>query len=67
VEGGGPTVTEQDIAGIVCQWTGIPIEKVGGWVGPAGVVITGPAGGVTQCCRAGACATTWAGLLWQKE
>jgi ATP-dependent Clp protease ATP-binding subunit ClpA len=30
VEGGGPTVTEQDIAGIVAQWTGIPIEKVGG-------------------------------------
>jgi ATP-dependent Clp protease ATP-binding subunit ClpA len=29
VEGGGPTVTEQDIAGIVAQWTGIPIEKVG--------------------------------------
>lgn len=28
-EGGGPTVTEQDIANIVAQWTGIPIEKVG--------------------------------------
>ncbi|KAI8475035.1 MAG: P-loop containing nucleoside triphosphate hydrolase protein [Monoraphidium minutum] len=28
VEGGGPTVTEQDIANIVAQWTGIPIEKV---------------------------------------
>lgn len=27
-EGGGPTVTEQDIANIVAQWTGIPIEKV---------------------------------------
>lgn len=29
-EGGGPMVTEQDIANIVAQWTGIPIEKVGG-------------------------------------
>ncbi len=28
VEGGGPTVQEADIAGIVAQWTGIPIEKV---------------------------------------
>ncbi|KXZ48535.1 hypothetical protein GPECTOR_27g706 [Gonium pectorale] len=28
VEGGGPVVTEQDIASIVAQWTGIPIEKV---------------------------------------
>lgn len=28
-EGGGPTVTDQDIANIVAQWTGIPIEKVG--------------------------------------
>jgi hypothetical protein len=28
VEGGGPQVTEQDIANIVAQWTGIPIEKV---------------------------------------
>eukprot|EP00955_Chlamydomonas_euryale_P078648 363187-Chlamydomonas_euryale.AAC.1 len=28
VEGGGPTVTEPDIANIVAQWTGIPIEKV---------------------------------------
>ncbi|MEW5313517.1 MAG: hypothetical protein WDW38_005080 [Sanguina aurantia] len=28
VEGGGPTVTDQDIANIVAQWTGIPIEKV---------------------------------------
>jgi hypothetical protein len=27
-EGGGPMVTEQDIANIVAQWTGIPIEKV---------------------------------------
>lgn len=27
-EGGGPVVTEQDIANIVAQWTGIPIEKV---------------------------------------
>jgi ATP-dependent Clp protease ATP-binding subunit ClpC len=27
-EGGGPVVTEEDIANIVCQWTGIPIEKV---------------------------------------
>ncbi len=27
VEGGGPTVTEADIASIVAQWTGIPIEK----------------------------------------
>ena len=30
VEGGGPTVTEADIASIVAQWTGIPIEKVRG-------------------------------------
>lgn len=28
-EGGGPMVTEQDIANIVAQWTGIPVEKVG--------------------------------------
>ena len=28
VEGGGPTVTEADIANITAQWTGIPIEKV---------------------------------------
>jgi ATP-dependent Clp protease ATP-binding subunit ClpC len=28
VEGGGPLVSEQDIASIVAQWTGIPIEKV---------------------------------------
>ncbi|KIY91300.1 putative ATP-dependent Clp protease, ATP-binding protein [Monoraphidium neglectum] len=28
VEGGGPQVTEADIANIVAQWTGIPIEKV---------------------------------------
>ncbi|KAL6753774.1 P-loop containing nucleoside triphosphate hydrolase protein [Haematococcus lacustris] len=28
VEGAGPTVTEQDIANIVAQWTGIPVEKV---------------------------------------
>ncbi|KAL6761273.1 P-loop containing nucleoside triphosphate hydrolase protein [Haematococcus lacustris] len=28
VEGAGPTVTEQDIAHIVAQWTGIPVEKV---------------------------------------
>ena len=28
VEGGGPQVTEADIASIVAQWTGIPIEKV---------------------------------------
>lgn len=28
VESGGPTVTEADIANIVAQWTGIPIEKV---------------------------------------
>ncbi|KAK9823819.1 hypothetical protein WJX72_005723 [[Myrmecia] bisecta] len=27
-EGSGPIVTEQDIANIVAQWTGIPIEKV---------------------------------------
>jgi len=27
-EGGGPVVNEQDIANIVAQWTGIPIEKV---------------------------------------
>lgn len=27
-EGGGPQVTDQDIANIVAQWTGIPIEKV---------------------------------------
>lgn len=26
--GGGPTVTDQDIAQIVASWTGIPIEKV---------------------------------------
>lgn len=28
VESGGPCVTEADIASIVAQWTGIPIEKV---------------------------------------
>uniref|UniRef100_A0A7S0V3A7 Clp R domain-containing protein n=1 Tax=Polytomella parva TaxID=51329 RepID=A0A7S0V3A7_9CHLO len=28
VEGGGPCVTEADIASIVAQWTGIPVEKV---------------------------------------
>ena len=28
-EGVGPMVTDQDIANIVSQWTGIPIEKVG--------------------------------------
>ena len=27
-EGSGPLVTDQDIANIVAQWTGIPIEKV---------------------------------------
>ena len=27
-EGGGPLVTEADIAHIVAQWTGIPVEKV---------------------------------------
>jgi len=27
-EGAGPVVSEQDIANIVAQWTGIPIEKV---------------------------------------
>jgi ATP-dependent Clp protease ATP-binding subunit ClpC len=27
-DGGGPVVTDQDIANIVAQWTGIPIEKV---------------------------------------
>jgi len=27
-EGAGPIVTDQDIANIVAQWTGIPIEKV---------------------------------------
>jgi hypothetical protein len=27
-EGGGPIVTEHDIANIVCQWTGIPIDNV---------------------------------------
>ena len=27
-EAGGPLVTDQDIANIVSQWTGIPIEKV---------------------------------------
>ena len=27
VESGGPVVTEADIANIVAQWTGIPIEK----------------------------------------
>jgi hypothetical protein len=31
-EGGGPVVTDQDIANIVAQWTGIPIEKVRGLV-----------------------------------
>ena len=34
-EGGGPLVTEQDIANIVAQWTGIPVEKVGGCRGGA--------------------------------
>lgn len=29
-EAGGPMVDEQDIANIVAQWTGIPIEKVWG-------------------------------------
>lgn len=41
VESGGPCVTEQDIASIVAQWTGIPIEKVregGGGVEDQGVV-----------------------------
>lgn len=28
VEGAGPLVNDQDIANIVSQWTGIPIEKV---------------------------------------
>lgn len=32
--GGGPVVTEADIANIVAQWTGIPIEKVI-WVTPS--------------------------------
>ena len=27
-EGGGPLVTDADIANIVAQWTGIPVEKV---------------------------------------
>ena len=27
-EGAGPEVTEADIANIVAQWTGIPVEKV---------------------------------------
>jgi len=27
-EGVGPLVTDQDIANIVAQWTGIPVEKV---------------------------------------
>jgi len=27
-EGGGPMVTDADIAHIVAQWTGIPVEKV---------------------------------------
>ena len=26
-EGVGPLVTDQDIANIVAQWTGIPVEK----------------------------------------
>lgn len=26
--GAGPMVTDQDIANIVAQWTGIPVEKV---------------------------------------
>ena len=30
-EGSGPLVTDQDIANIVAQWTGIPIEKVRVW------------------------------------
>jgi ATP-dependent Clp protease ATP-binding subunit ClpA len=29
-DGGGPLVTEQDIANIVAQWTGIPVEKARG-------------------------------------
>ena len=29
-EGVGPLVTDQDIANIVAQWTGIPVEKVTG-------------------------------------
>ena len=33
MESGGPVVTEADIANIVAQWTGIPIEKVRGWCG----------------------------------
>lgn len=38
VEGGGPTVTEADIANITAQWTGIPIEKVGVLLCPAQLV-----------------------------
>lgn len=34
MESGGPTVTEQDIANITAQWTGIPIEKVRARVRP---------------------------------
>lgn len=41
VEGGGPTVTEADIANIVSQWTGIPIEKVSGWAWLRGRVFGG--------------------------
>lgn len=35
-EGGGPMVTDQDIANIVAQWTGIPIEKVRAGTGGLG-------------------------------
>lgn len=30
-EGGGPMVTEADIATVVSQWTRIPVEKVRPW------------------------------------
>ncbi len=40
-EGGGPLVNEQDIANIVAQWTGTPIETVcrgGGGGGGGGLL-----------------------------
>lgn len=41
-EGAGPMVTDQDIANIVSQWTGIPIEKVKHCIHPVCLVL-GPA------------------------
>ena len=37
--GGGPLVQESDIANIVSQWTGIPIEKVGRWSFAIGAIM----------------------------